>query len=77
MTGIRALGALIEARHLRQVSMDQGLALAEALETSARHALLANQRLEEPIAQRLLANARLLDRILAHESLSNRLLPGE
>jgi signal transduction histidine kinase len=74
VTGLGALGALIEARNLRQVSRDQGLALAEALETSARNALLANQRLEEAIAQRLLDNARLLDRILAQEPLSNRLL---
>lgn len=42
VTGLRALGALIEARNLRQVSRDQGLALADALETSARNALLAN-----------------------------------
>jgi signal transduction histidine kinase len=74
VTGLGALGALIEARNLRQVSRDQGLALAEALETSARNALLATQRLEEAIAQRLLDNARLLDRILAQEPLSNRLL---
>lgn len=72
--GLGVLGALIEARNLWQVSQDQGLALAEALETSGRNALLANQRLEEAIAQRLLDNARLLDRILAHEPLSNRLL---
>jgi signal transduction histidine kinase len=74
VTGLGALGALIEARHLQQVSWDQGLALADALETSARNAILANQRLEEAMAQRLLDNARLLDRLLAHEPLSNRVL---
>jgi signal transduction histidine kinase len=74
VTGLGALGALIEARNLRQVSRDQGLALAEALETSTRNALLANQRLEEAIAQRLLDNARLLDRLLAYEPLPNRVL---
>jgi signal transduction histidine kinase len=74
VTGLGTLGVLIEARHLRQVARDQGLALADALETSACNAVLANQRLEETMAQRLLDNARLLDRILAHEPLSNRLL---
>jgi nitrogen fixation/metabolism regulation signal transduction histidine kinase len=75
VTGLGALGALIEARNLRQVSRDQGLALADALETSARNALLATQRLEEAIAQRLLDNARLLDRLLAQAPLSNRATP--
>jgi signal transduction histidine kinase len=74
VTGLGTLGALIEARHLRQVTRDQGLALADALETSARNTVLANQRLEEAMAQRLLDNARLLDRLLAHEPLSNRFL---
>jgi hypothetical protein len=74
VTGLGALGALSEARNLRQVSRDQGLALADALETSARNALLATQRLEEAVAQRLLDNAHLLDRILARGPLSNRLL---
>jgi len=69
-----ALGALIESRSMQQVSQDLALALTEALETSGRNALLANQRLEEAIAQRLLDNARLLDRLLQHEPLSNRLL---
>jgi hypothetical protein len=56
------------------VSEDLALALADALETSGRNALLANQRLEEAIAQRLLDDARLLDRLLPHVPLSNQLL---
>jgi signal transduction histidine kinase len=72
--GLGVFVILNEARSLQQVLRDQGLALAEALETSARNALLANQRLEEAIAQRLLDNARLLDRLLQHEPLSNHLL---
>jgi signal transduction histidine kinase len=72
--GLGTFMVLIEARSLQQVSRDQGLALTEALETSGRNALLANQRLEEGIAQRLVDNARLLDRILRDEPLSNHLL---
>jgi signal transduction histidine kinase len=74
VTGLGVLGALLEARNVRQVSEDLALALTEALETSGRNALLANQRLEEAIAQRLLDHARLLDRLLDHMPLSNRLL---
>ena len=74
VAGLGVLGALLEARNVRQVSEDLALALTEALETSGRNALLANQRLEEAIAQRLLDHARLLDRLLQHVPLSNQLL---
>lgn len=74
VTGLGVLGAWLESRNVRQVSEDLALALTEALETSGRNALLANQRLEEAIAQRLLDNARLLDYLLQHVPLSNQLL---
>jgi signal transduction histidine kinase len=74
VTGLGVLGVLLEARNVRQVSEDLARALTEALETSGRNALLANQRLEEGIAQRLLDNARFLDRLLDQVPLSNQLL---
>ena len=40
---------------------EKGLALADALETSSRNAILGNALMEEMIAQRLLDNARLVD----------------
>ncbi len=43
---------------------EKGLALAEALETSSRSAIRSNALVEEMIAQRLLDNARLVDRLL-------------
>jgi hypothetical protein len=61
MVGLGTFVARIEARSPQQVSRDQGLALAEALETSGRNALLAKQRLEEAVDQRLPDNTRLLD----------------
>jgi two-component system, NtrC family, sensor histidine kinase HydH len=74
VAGLGVLGAWLEARNARQVSEDLALALTEALETSGRNALLANQRLEEATAQRLMDHARLLDRLLQHIPLSNQLL---
>jgi signal transduction histidine kinase len=74
VTGLGVLGVWLESRTAQQVSEDLGLALTEALETSGRNVLLANQRLEEAIAQRLLDNARLLDRLLDYVPLSNHLL---
>jgi signal transduction histidine kinase len=74
VAGLGVLGAWLEARNVRQASEDLALALADALETSGRNALVANQRLEEAIAQRLLVNARLLDRLLQYVPLSNQLL---
>lgn len=74
VTGLGVMGAWLEARNVRQVSEDLALALADALETSGRNALLANQRLEEAIAQRLLDNARLVDRLFEQVPLSHQLL---
>lgn len=74
VTGLGVLGAWLEARNVQQLSEDLALALAEAIETSGRNALSANQRLEAAIAQRLLDNTRLLDRLLQYVPLSNQLL---
>jgi two-component system sensor histidine kinase HydH len=74
VAGLGVLGVWLEAGNVRQVSEDLALALTDALETSGRNALLANLRLEEAIAQRLLDNARILDRLLDHVPLSNQLL---
>ena len=65
---LTALYAVSVARRTQQELSRQlegkGLALADALETSSRNAILGNQLMEEMIAQRLLDNARLVDQLL-------------
>jgi signal transduction histidine kinase len=60
--------AFSESQRLRRELMRQtaakGAALAEAIETSAKNAILGNSLLEEQIGQRLLDNARLIDQLL-------------
>ena len=60
--------AFSEGQRLRGELMRQteakGRALAAALETGAKNAILGNTLLEEQISQRLLDNARLVDRLL-------------
>lgn len=60
--------AFSESRRLRSELMRQteakGRALAEAIETGAKNAILGNSLLEEQIGQRLLDNARLIDQLL-------------
>lgn len=60
--------AFSESQRLRGELMRQtgakGRALAAALETGAKNAILGNTLLEEQISQRLLDNARLVDRLL-------------
>jgi signal transduction histidine kinase len=60
--------AFFESQRLRRELMRQteakGRALASAIETSARNAILGNSLLEEQIGQRLLDNARLIDELL-------------
>ena len=57
-----------EARRFQQELLRQteaqGLALANAMETGIRSAILGNSLLEELISQRLLDNARLIDQLL-------------
>jgi signal transduction histidine kinase len=61
--------AFSESRRLRAELMRQteakGAALAEAIETGAKNAILGNSLLEEQIGQRLLDNARLIDQLLS------------
>ncbi|HET7341606.1 MAG TPA: hypothetical protein VFL90_09100, partial [Methylomirabilota bacterium] len=49
---------------LRAQLEDKGLALAEAFETSSRHAIRSNALLEEALARRLFDDARLVDELL-------------
>jgi signal transduction histidine kinase len=57
-----------ESQRLRQELLRQteakGAALAEAMETSAKNAILGNSLLEDLVSQRLLDNARLIDQLL-------------
>ena len=58
---------------LRQTEA-KGRALADALETSAKNAILGNTLLEEQISQRLLDNARLVDQLLISGDVDQDLL---
>ena len=67
-----------EGRRFRSELMRQtearGVALAEAMETSAKNAILGNSLLEELIGQRLLDNARMIDQLLMVRRLDESLL---
>jgi signal transduction histidine kinase len=62
-------------RELLAQMEDRGLALAEALEATSRAAIRANALMEEMIAQRLLDNARLIDRLLSSSRFDPAALP--
>jgi signal transduction histidine kinase len=68
LAALTGLFAVSVARRTQQELSRQleakGLALADALETSSRNAILGNQLMEEMIAQRLFDNARLVDQLL-------------
>jgi signal transduction histidine kinase len=70
--------AFSEGQRLRGALMRQteakGRALADALETSAKNAILGNSLLEEQISQRLLDNARLVDRLLVFGAVDQNVL---
>ena len=51
-------------RELMAQTESKGIALAEAMETTAKHAIAGNSLLEDLIGQRLLDNARLIDQLL-------------
>src|SRR5512134_769613 len=63
----------LQAELLRQTET-KGLALADAMETSIRGALLGNSLLEDLISQRLLDNARLIDQLLRFPPVDRQLL---
>ncbi len=70
--------AFSESQRLRGELMRQteakGRALAAALETGAKNAILGNTLLEEQISQRLLDNARLVDRLLIFGAVDQEVL---
>ena len=65
---LASLYVFSEAHRLQQELLRQtqakGEALAAAMESSAKHAIVGNSVLEDLIAQRLFDNARLIDRLL-------------
>lgn len=65
---LASLYVFSEAHRLQQELLRQtqakGEALAEAMESSAKHAIVGNSVLEDLIAQRLFDNARLIDQLL-------------
>jgi hypothetical protein len=67
-----------ESQRLRRELMRQteakGRALAAAIETSARNAILGNSLLEEQISHWLLDNARLIDELLFYPAADQDLL---
>ena len=67
-----------EARRLQSELLRQteskGLALADAMETNIRSAVLGNSLLEDLISQRLLDNARLIDQLLRFPPVDQQLL---
>jgi signal transduction histidine kinase len=73
-----SLYAFSESRRFRQELLQQteakAMALAEAMETSAKNAILGNSLLEELIGQRLLDNARMIDRLFMVQRLDESLL---
>lgn len=66
-------GQRLRGELLRQTEA-KGRALADALETSAKNAILGNTLLEEQISQRLLDNARLVDQLLISGDVDQELL---
>ena len=67
-----------EARRLQDELLRQteakGMALAEAMETNVRSAIVANSLLEQQISHRLLDNARLIDQLLRSRPVDQNLL---
>ncbi|MBI2179479.1 MAG: hypothetical protein HYU31_01505 [Deltaproteobacteria bacterium] len=63
----------LQSELLRQTE-SKGLALAEAMANNIRSAILGNSLLEELISQRLLDNARLIDRLLRFPPVDQQLL---
>lgn len=66
-------GQRLRGELIRQTEA-KGRALADALETGARNAILGNSLLEEQISQRLLDNARLVDQLLLSGAVDQEVL---
>jgi two-component system, NtrC family, sensor histidine kinase HydH len=75
---LASLYVFFEAQRLKQEFLrqteDKGAALAKAMETSVRNAIVGNALLEDLIEQRLLDNARLIDQLLLSRSVDQALL---
>jgi signal transduction histidine kinase len=63
----------LQSELLRQTEA-KGMALAEAMETNVKNAILGNSLLEDLIGQRLLDNARLIDRLLQSQPVDPQML---
>lgn len=73
-----SLYVFFEAQRLQRELLRQteakGMALAEAMETNVKNAILGNSVLEDLISQRLLDNARLIDRLLLSQPVDHEFL---
>lgn len=63
----------LQSELLRQTEA-KGMALAEAMETNVKNAILGNSLLEDLVGQRLLDNARLIDRLLQSQPVDPQML---
>jgi signal transduction histidine kinase len=75
---LASLYVFIEAQRLQQELLrqteDKGTALAKAMETSVKNAIVGNALLEDLIRQRLVDNARLIDQLLLSRHVDQVLL---
>ena len=75
---LASLYVFIEAHRLQQELLrqteDKGTALAKAMETSVKNAIVGNALLEDLIRQRLVDNARLIDQLLLSRHVDQALL---
>ena len=75
---LASLYVFIEAQRLQQELLrqteDKGTALAKAMETSVKNAIVGNALLEDLIRQRLVDNARLIDQLLLSRHVDQTLL---
>jgi signal transduction histidine kinase len=80
LAALTAFYAVSVARRTQQELSRQlagkGLALADAIETASRNAILGNRLIEEMIAQRLFDNARLVDQLLLSRPFDAEWLDG-
>ena len=75
---LASLYVFLEAHRLQQALLrqteDKGTALAKAMETSVKNAIVGNALLEDLIRQRLVDNARLIDQLLLSRHVDQALL---
>jgi len=75
---LASLYVFIEAQRLQQELLrqteDKGMALAKAMETSVKNAIVGNALLEDLIRERLVDNARLIDQLLLSRHVDQALL---